>query len=252
MFEVGVGEAGQNHFPTNLADRRLQLQRYRSRWDNFNQPSWEAIAIPPFEVRICEKGYLAYAFRNASDIMHHVRVIRLPSTCNGVTRGEWVIDTAMSSPDAIIIGMTLQPELDILVVIESSGQQRCALMFVFVVVSLTTLGTSVLYTRTIRLSDGQPHLTFPMEMFQADLTLGFYDMQPFITRSRLALFMTCLHPEGYIFRTLRVYDLWTRQVILVRFIRSPPTFMLYSNCYIRINLGISIESILLTNSGCWS
>jgi hypothetical protein len=219
MFEAGVEEVGQNRSLMNLADRRLQLRRYRSRWDNFNQASWEAIAVPLFEVRICEKGYLAYAFRNASDTMHRVRVIRLPSTCNGVTRGEWVIGITMSSPDAIVLGMTLQPELDLLVVIESSGQQTYVLVFVFVAISLTILGASGLYTHTIRLSDGQPHLTFPMlKTLQADLTLGFLDVQPFITRSRLALFMTHLHPEGYVLRTLRVYDLWTLQIILVRFI----------------------------------
>ena len=227
MFEAGVEEVGQNCLPMNLADRRLQLRRYHSRWDNFGQASWEAIVIPLFEIRICEKGYIAYAFRNASDTMLRVQVIRLPSNCNGVTRGEWVIDTAMSSADAIVLGMTLQPELDLLVVIETSGQQRCALMFMFATVTLTVLGASVLHTHTVRLSDGQPHLTFPtLEMLRADLRLGFLDVQPFITRSRLALFTTHLHPEGYVVRTLRVYDLWTRQVILVRFVPSPPTFML--------------------------
>ena len=210
----------------NLADLRLQLRRYHSRWDNFNQAIWEAIAIPLFEIRICEKGYLAYAFRNASDTMHRVRVIRLPSTCNGVSRGEWDIDIVMSSPDAIVLGMTLQPDLDLLVVVESSGQQTYVIAFVSVAVSLTIMSASVLHTHTVRLSNGQPHLTFPtLEMLQADLRLGFLDVQPFITRSRLALFAMHLHPEGYVVRTLRVYDLWTRQVILVRFIRSPPTFM---------------------------
>jgi len=210
----------------NLADRRLGLRRYHSRWDNFGEASWEAIAIPLFEIRICERGYLAYAFRDPPETRRHVRVIRLPSTCNGVTRGEWVIDIPMSSPGAVMLGMTLQPELDLLVVIESSGQQTYVPVSAFVTVGLTILDTSVLHTRTVRLSDGQPHHTFPiLEMLQADLRLGFLDVQPFITKSRLALFMTHLHPEGYVVRTLRVYDLWTRQVILVRFIRSPPTFM---------------------------
>lgn len=227
MFGAGVEEVGRNRFPVNIADRRLGLRKYHSRWDNFGQASWEAIAIPLFEIRICEKGYLAYAFRNPLETRLHVRVIRLPSTCNGVTRGEWVIDIPMSSPDAVVLGMTLQPELDILVVVESSGQQTCVTVSAFAVISLTILDHSVLHTRTVRLSDGQPHHTFPtLEMLQSDLRLGFLDVQPFITRSRLALFMTHIHPEGYVVRTLRVYDLWTRQVILVRSIRSPPTFML--------------------------
>lgn len=137
MFGAGVEEVGRNRSPVNLADRRLRLRKYHSRWDSFGQASWEAIAIPLFEIRICEKGYLAYAFRNPPETRLHVRVIRLPSTCNDVTRGEWVIDVPMSTPDAIVLGMTLQPELDLLVVIESSGQQTCVPVSAFVAISLT-------------------------------------------------------------------------------------------------------------------
>lgn len=130
-------EAEQNRFSMNLADRRLQLQRYRSRWDNIDQACWEDIAIRPFDVRICEKGYLAYAFRNASGTAHCFQVIRLPSTCGGVTRGEWVLDIDVSSPDAAVLGMTLQPELDLLVIVESFQQRMYALPLAFVAVNLT-------------------------------------------------------------------------------------------------------------------
>ena len=211
-------EAEQNRFSMNLADRRLQLQRYRSRRDNIDPACLEDIAIRPLDVRICEKGYLAYAFRNASGTAHCFQVIRLPSTCGGVTRREWVLDIDVPSPDAAVLGMTLQPELDLLVIVESFQQRRHALPLAFVAVNLTPLGTRALRIRTIRLSDGQPHPSFPRyEAFYPSLSYNFHDAHPIVTRFRLAMSI-----RNYRCRHFYVYDLLTGQLILVRSIQSPP------------------------------
>jgi hypothetical protein len=130
----------QDRSPMNLADLRSQLERYRSRLDHFDQATREVIAIPPIKTRICEKGYLAYIFQNDSNATLCARVIRLPSTCNGVTRGEWVFDLGMSPPEVVVLGMTLQPDLNLLVVVVSTDEYTCVSLFTFAAIGLTIVG----------------------------------------------------------------------------------------------------------------
>jgi hypothetical protein len=121
MFEAALEEGfGQDGSSMNLSDLRLQLGRYRSRWDHFDPATQETIVIPPVRTRICEKGYLAYAFDNHLNGALCVRCIRFPSTRNGVTRGEWTFDLELSSSDVAALRMTLQPELDLLFIFVSS------------------------------------------------------------------------------------------------------------------------------------
>ena len=126
MFEESVAEVyGQGRIPVNLIDQRSRLERYNSRWDDFNQEAIsKTITIPPFKVRICEKGYIACIFRNESDTMFCVRIIRLPSACSGVAWGEWDLDLDIVPPNATVQGMTLQPELDLLALHVSSEDDR--------------------------------------------------------------------------------------------------------------------------------
>lgn len=223
MFEAAVEEGfGQGWSTINLADRRLQLERYRSRWDHFDGTAQETIDIPPVKIRICEKGYLIYIFQTNSNSTIRARVIRLPSTRNGVTKGEWVFNLEMLSPDDMVLGMTLEPELDLLVVIVSFDQQMCVLVFAFSTVGLTFSGSRRSRVNTLRLSDGQPHPTIPMfEPIRAEPGIGFLIMRPCVTRSRLAFVVVSLERPFHNASTFHVYDLWTGKIILVGFIRSP-------------------------------
>ena len=227
MFEAAVGEGFEREgSPMNLAGRRSQLERYRSRWDRFSEAAPETVAIPEFKVRICEKGCIAYVFQNESNAALCVQVIQLPSTCNGVTRGEWVLHLDMLSPDAMVRGMTLQPELNLLVVIVyvPSGGRGYVLAFSFVAIIPTILRFRALKTYTLRLSDGQPHPACPTPgAFYTELGPGSVYTRLCVTKSRLALLIKPTEMRDSYWDTVRVYELRTGQVILVRFIqfRSP-------------------------------
>ena len=120
MFAAAAKEGVvREQLPLDLTDRRLQLERYRSRWDHFDQVTEATFAIPPFRIQICEKGYIAYAFRNDSNAMLCAHIIRLPSTHNGVAPGEWTIDLDTLSPKDSVLGMTLQPDANLLVLVTS-------------------------------------------------------------------------------------------------------------------------------------
>lgn len=221
MLEAAVEEGSiQDRSPMNLADLRLQLERYRSRWDNFDSVIPGTIAIPPVKIQICEKGYLVYAFQTDSNTALRVRVIRLPSTCNGVTRGEWVFNLEMWSPGFVVMGMTLQPELDLLVVIVSSDEYMYVLAFKLAAIGLSFLGSRMSQVHTLQLSDGQPHPAIPTpEPIREKPESEYFAIQPCVTRSRLAFLV--LIPEPPDTCTFRVYELRTGQVILVWSIKSP-------------------------------
>lgn len=217
-MEEGVG---QDWPPMNLTDRRSQLRKYRSRWNHFDRATQETFIIPPAKFRIYQKGYFAYIFRNGSKTTLCARIIRLPSTCNGVTRGEWVFSLEMLPPNVIVQGMTLQPELDLLVVMVSSDQRMCVLTFALVVIALTLLGFRLLDTHMLRLSDGQPHPALPTpETVRAGPGFGIVAAYPCVTRSRLAVLIVNLRPDDWGADMLRGYDLCTGRVVLVQFIQS--------------------------------
>ncbi|KAF9790397.1 hypothetical protein BJ322DRAFT_1036166 [Thelephora terrestris] len=203
MFEEAVEEGvGSDWLPMNLADRRSQLEKYRSRWNHFDRATQETFAIPPFNFRICQKGYIAYVFRKDRNSMFCARIIRLPSTSNGVRRREWVLNLEMLPLDAIVQGITLQPELDLFVIIVISNAY------------------TVLQTYTLQLSDGQPHPALPtLEVVYADPGLGPLVVAPHlcVTRSRLAFVIVYLQPDSRGTCTLRGYELCTGRVILDEF-----------------------------------
>ena len=250
MFEEAVEEGvGQDRPPMNLTDRRSQ---HRSRWNHFDRATQETFIIPPAKFRIYQKGYFAYIFRDGSKTTLCARIIRLPSTCNGVTRGEWVFSLEVLPPNVIVQGMTLQPELDLLVVMVSSDQRMCVLTFALVVIALTLLGFRLLDTHMLRLSDGQPHPALPTpETVRAGPGFGIVAAYPCVTRSRLAVLIVNLRPDDWGADMLRGYDLCTGRVILVQFIQSRLSLMLQPDWWARTSLGISPISISSTISGCW-
>ena len=254
MFEVAVEEgSGPDKSPLNLADLRLQLGRYRSRWDSFDQATRETITIPPTKIRICEKGYLAYVLQGDSGATFCARVIRLPSICNGVTRGEWTFNLEMLSPDAMVLGMTLQPELDLLVVIVSSCGHTYVLVFILGAVGLTLLDSRVSRVHTLQLSNGRPHSTIPTpEPIRSEAGFRFLTLQPCITRYRLAFLVIYLQPGSQNACTFRVYELQTGQVILVQFIRPPQPLISQADRCARTNLNRFYKSNSSMTSGCWA
>lgn len=144
----------------NLADLRLQLERYRSRWDHFDPAPRETLALPSIKMRACEKGYLAYVFQTGSSSALFAQVIRLPSACNGVTRGEWAFDLGMSSPEVMVLGMALEPDLDLLVVVVSTEEYACVRLFSLAVVGSDALGVQGFagpYLATLRWSTTPCH-----------------------------------------------------------------------------------------------
>lgn len=217
MLEAAVEEGfGQGMPPMNLADLRSQLERYRAGWDHSDLAVQEIITIPQVKIQICEKGYLAYVFRNDSNAMLCVRVIRLPSTCNGVTREEWQFKLESSPPDVMVLGMTLQPEFDLLVVIVSSDPYAYVLAFTYVAAGLTlsSLGSRISHIHTLKLSNGQPHPAIPtLEPIHVQPGFRFIAAQPYVTKSRLAFLYLQPGSEGAC--TFRVHELWTGRVILV-------------------------------------
>lgn len=129
MLEAAVEEGfNQDRSFMNLADLRLRLERYRSGWEHFDSASQETIIIPPTKIQVYEKGYLAYVFQNHLDATLRVKVIRLPSARNGVVRGEWVFNLEMLPPDVVVMGIALEPELDLLVVVVSSDEYTYVLV----------------------------------------------------------------------------------------------------------------------------
>jgi hypothetical protein len=231
MFEAAAEEAfAEDRSPMDLAGLRLQLERYRSRWDHFDQATREVISIPPTKIRICEKGYLVYIFQSDSKNMLCTRVIRLPSTCNGVARREWVLNLEMLSPEVVVLGMTLQPELDLLVVVVSTGEDACVRVFTFVAICLTFSESRVSQAHTLRLSDGKPYPAIPtLEPIPTESGFRSIAVEPSVTGSRLAFVFLQLGSQGAC--TFRVYELYTGQTILVLSIRSlhPLTFLI--DCY---------------------
>jgi hypothetical protein len=215
MFEAAVEEAFvKDRSPMNLADLRLQLERYRSRWYRFDQVTREFITIPPIKIRICDKGYFVYIFQNNSNTMLRARVIRLPSTCNGITRREWVFNLEMLPLGVIVLGMTLQPDLDLLVVVVSNDEDTCVRLFIFVAIGLTFLESRATQAHTLRLSDGKPHHAIPtLEQIPTEPGFRSVAVELSITGSRLAF--AYRRPESQDACTIRVYELHTGQIILV-------------------------------------
>ena len=215
MLEAGVQEGfGKDRPSMNLADLRLQLEKYRSRWDHFDRTPRETIALPSIKMRICEKGYIAYIFQTDSSPTLSTRVIRLPSACNGVMREEWAFNLEMSSPEVMVLGMALQPDLDLLVVVVSTEEYACVRLFMFAVVGLKLLESRVSQAHTLQLSDGQPHRAIPtLEPIRSEQGFRFLAVEPCVTRSRLAFIY--LQPDSQGACTFRVYELSTGRIILV-------------------------------------
>lgn len=66
--------------------------------------------------------------------------------------GGWDLDLDMMSPDAIIQGMMLQQEFDLLIVVVSSGEQMYVLISLFVPAYVR-----MLWTQALGLSGCRPH-----------------------------------------------------------------------------------------------
>ena len=140
-----------------VADRRVLLEQYRSRWNELQGVKWRKIALPVHTKRVLEGGVLGCIVESADDKLD-VHFIQLPSVSREVRLKQWVV---RGLPKC---GATLKinPEADLLVAPEVVNQGRyVAQPFDRLRDGDSRLSTFRIHIR--RLSDGFPCILPPME-----------------------------------------------------------------------------------------
>ena len=65
-----------------LADRRVRLEQYRSRWDRYNQAKQSSVELPPHTQRVIDGEVLACIQESTEDKVD-ITFVRLPSVSRG-------------------------------------------------------------------------------------------------------------------------------------------------------------------------
>lgn len=93
-----------------VADRRVLLERYRSRWDKLQGDKWKKVPLPAHTKRVLEGGVLG-CIAESGDGKIDVHFIRLPSVSREVRSKQWVV-RGLPGCDATL---NINPEVDLLV-----------------------------------------------------------------------------------------------------------------------------------------
>lgn len=143
--------------PVVVADRRVLLEQYHSRWDKLQANKWKAFVLPPHTKRVLDGDVLGCIMESRDDRLD-VHFIQLPSISRGVRLKQWMVRGLPKCGTALKIS----PELDLLVVPEVVNEGR------YVVGSFDCLHgddsrLSAFRVHILRLSDGFPHPLAPMD-----------------------------------------------------------------------------------------
>jgi hypothetical protein len=102
-----------------VADRRVLLEQYRSRWEKLQGDKWKRIALPVHTKRVLEGGVLG-CIAESGDGKLEVHFIQLPSASREVRLKQWVV-RGLPNCDATL---TINPEVDLLAVPEVVNEER--------------------------------------------------------------------------------------------------------------------------------
>ena len=108
-----------------LADRRKQLDRYRSHWDSLQWVEHTSFPLPFYSDRIVDGGVICLVL--VGDIggpTTDYRFIQLPSVLRCIPSKEWTV--TVPGPQDDFQGLGLLPEEDLLVICSSMGARRYA------------------------------------------------------------------------------------------------------------------------------
>ena len=142
--------------PPVVADRRVLLQQYHSRWDRLQGDKREIIVLPAHTKRVLEGDILGCIVESGGD--QDVHFIQLPSVSREVRLKQWVI---LGLPRCNA-ALKINPEANLLVVPEVVEEGRYVTRFVDRSRDGDT-SLSVFLIHTLQLSDGFPHPLAPTD-----------------------------------------------------------------------------------------
>lgn len=96
-----------------LADRRVHLEQYRSRWDRHDQAKLSSVELPPHTQRVIDGEVLA-CIQEAGDDKIDVTFVQLPSISRGIQGKQWVVKGLPKNAS----DLKMYPGLNVLVIPE--------------------------------------------------------------------------------------------------------------------------------------
>lgn len=96
-----------------LADRRVRLEQYRSRWDRYDQAKQSSVELPPHTQWVIDGEVLACIQESTGDKVD-ITFVRLPSVSRGIQRERWVVKGLPKNGS----DLKMDPRLDMLVIPE--------------------------------------------------------------------------------------------------------------------------------------
>ena len=136
LYAAGL-EVGYQDPSLTLADRRKQLDRYRSHWDSLQWVEHRSLSIPFPKNWILEGGVVCFAFPPAAlaDRTTDYRFIQLPSVLRGIPLKEWTVHGLPNDFQKI----SLFPEEDLLVICSLVDRGRYGLKLECAILQADTL-----------------------------------------------------------------------------------------------------------------
>ena len=132
-------EVGYQDPSLTLADRREQLDRYRSHWDSLQWVEHTSLPLPFHKNRVIQGGIVCFTLLGGpGDLTTDYRFIRLPSVLKGIPLKEWTLHGLPHNPDRLGI----LPEEDLLVVCTPVHHERyvstleCVILHAHIVATL--------------------------------------------------------------------------------------------------------------------
>ena len=106
-------EVGYPDPSLTLADRRAQLDRYRSHWDSLQWVEHTSLPLPSHKNRVVQGGVICLVlYRGFGELTADYRFIQLPSVLRSIPLKEWTLHGLPHDPGKL----GLLPEEDLLVV----------------------------------------------------------------------------------------------------------------------------------------
>lgn len=139
-----------------VADRRVLLKQYHSRWDKLQGAKRRTILLPTHTKRVLE-GDILGCIVESGDVKVDVHFTRLPSIARGVRLKQWVV-RGLPKCNALKIN----PEVDLLVIPEVVNGGGYVVQF-FTHLRGDNSRLSAYRIHLLRLSDGFPHPLAPID-----------------------------------------------------------------------------------------
>jgi hypothetical protein len=187
LYAAGL-EVGYQDPSLTVADRRKQLDRYRSHWDSFQWVDHKSLPIPYHMRRIIEGGMICFVLHPAAfeDPTTDYRFIQLPSILRDIPLKEWTVHGLPN--DFQTLG--LLPEEDLLVICSLVDRGRYGCKLDPVMIQADTVAARSFAVQLLRMSDGQPHPNASIPILNGPkfwLQSAFSHMRVRLTCSRIAV-----------------------------------------------------------------